>query len=128
MIVELTTTIGIFGSIAAGFLVAAIASLLGFSLEVQLAALVLVGVVALLLARHFIPRQSDPTPEQKTNIDALVGKRGLVLEAVDRHSGRIKLSGEEWSARSFSDSFKEGEEVVVARIDGATAIIEEKIN
>lgn len=127
MIVELTTTIGIFGSISAGFLVAALLAALGFSLEIQLAGLVIVGVIALFLARHFIPRQGEPAPEQKTNVDALVGQRGVVLEEVSRDGGRIKLAGEEWSARSYADAFPVGEEVVVTRIDGAIAVIEEKV-
>lgn len=127
LIIELATTIGIFGSLSVAFLVAALVAFLGGSIEIQLAALVLTGVVALLLARHFIPRQGEPSAEQKTNIDALVGQRAVVLEEVSRDSGRVKLAGEEWSARSFADRFTVGEEVTVARIDGAIAIIEEKV-
>lgn len=125
LIIELATTIGIFGSLAAAALVAGVAAAFGASLEIQLAAMVLTGVVALFLARRFIPRQGEPSPEQKTNVDALTGQTAIVLEEVGKHGGRVKLAGEEWSARSYGQLFPVGSEVIIARINGAIAIIEE---
>jgi membrane protein implicated in regulation of membrane protease activity len=39
--------------------------------------------------------------------------------------GRVKIGGEEWSARPFleGDAIQAGEQVEVAQIDGATALV-----
>ena len=52
----------------------------------------------------------------------------VVAEPVDKHGGRVKLSGEIWSARAESEgeSFDTGTEVHVTRIDGATAVVTTK--
>jgi membrane protein implicated in regulation of membrane protease activity len=63
----------------------------------------------------------------RTGTAALVGARAVVLQRVDENGGRIKLGGEEWSARSFvSDQvFEPGTHVEVAEIQGATALVYE---
>jgi membrane protein implicated in regulation of membrane protease activity len=66
-------------------------------------------------------------PTLTTGHEALVGKSAVVAEPVDKHGGRVKLSGEVWSARAESDeSFETGTEVRVTRIDGATAVVTTK--
>jgi membrane protein implicated in regulation of membrane protease activity len=56
---------------------------------------------------------------------ALVGTKALVLQKVDGFGGRLKIGGEEWSARPFlaSEAIQAGEQVEVAQIDGATALV-----
>ena len=56
---------------------------------------------------------------------ALVGSTAQVIQQVTASDGRIKLSGEIWSARSFDGetTFTEGESVQVLEIDGATALV-----
>jgi membrane protein implicated in regulation of membrane protease activity len=61
----------------------------------------------------------------RTGTAALVGTKGLVLQEVDGAGGRVKIGGEEWSARPFleGDAMQAGEQVEVAEIDGATALV-----
>ena len=61
----------------------------------------------------------------RTGTAALEGAKAVVLQPVDRHSGRVKIGGEEWSARSYvpDESFDVGAEVEVAEIQGATALV-----
>jgi membrane protein implicated in regulation of membrane protease activity len=61
----------------------------------------------------------------RTGAAALVGERALVLKKVDRSDGRVKIGGEEWSARLFLDGepIQPGEQVEVVQIDGATALV-----
>ena len=61
----------------------------------------------------------------RTGAAALEGARAVVLQPVDGHSGRVKIGGEEWSARSYvsGESFDVGTEVEVAQIQGATALV-----
>jgi membrane protein implicated in regulation of membrane protease activity len=66
-------------------------------------------------------------PSLRTGTAALVGARAVVLQRVDENGGRIKLGGEEWSARSFvpDQVFEPGARVEVAEIQGATALVYE---
>ena len=63
----------------------------------------------------------------RTGVDALPGAEGLALTEISTHEGRMKLRGEEWSARLDPDitsvSVPGGTRVVVTRIDGATALV-----
>jgi membrane protein implicated in regulation of membrane protease activity len=61
----------------------------------------------------------------RTGTAALEGARAIVLQPVDGRGGRVKIGGEEWSARSYvpDESFDVGTEVEVAQIEGATALV-----
>ena len=61
----------------------------------------------------------------RTGAAALEGARATVLQRVDSRGGRVKIGGEEWSARSYvpDEAFDVGTEVEVAQIQGATALV-----
>lgn len=61
----------------------------------------------------------------RTGTAALEGAKAVVLQRVDGRGGRVKIGGEEWSARSFAsdEAFDVGTEVEVAQIEGATALV-----
>jgi membrane protein implicated in regulation of membrane protease activity len=63
----------------------------------------------------------------RTGTDALVGRRAVVTRRVDSVGGRVRIGGEEWSARSYLDNevYAEGTTVDVVRIEGATALVAE---
>ena len=63
----------------------------------------------------------------RTGTDALVGRRAVVTRRVDALGGRVRIGGEEWSARSYLDNevYAEGTTVDVVRIEGATALVAE---
>ena len=71
------------------------------------------------------PDRLHAGPTLTTGHEALVGRSGVVLEPVDKRNGRIQLAGEVWSARTAEEhqSFDSGTEVIVTRIDGATAVV-----
>ena len=50
----------------------------------------------------------------------------VVVEPVDRFNGRVRLSGELWSARTHDHdaTFDTDAEVSIVRIDGATAVVD----
>jgi len=58
-------------------------------------------------------------------IRALEGKHALVIDRVDQHHGQVKLDGEVWTARPYTeeDVYQPGEQVTVMHIDGATAVV-----
>jgi membrane protein implicated in regulation of membrane protease activity len=48
-----------------------------------------------------------------------------VTRPVDRHSGRIRLGADEWTARSQygGEAFPVGATVRILQVDGATAVV-----
>jgi membrane protein implicated in regulation of membrane protease activity len=63
----------------------------------------------------------------RTGTAALEGAPAVVLQRVDGDGGRVRIGGEEWSARSFMPDqvFEAGVRVEVMKIEGATALVYE---
>ncbi|GLZ37210.1 NfeD family protein [Actinokineospora sp. NBRC 105648] len=59
------------------------------------------------------------------NVAALVGATATVTVSVDQHGGRVKLRGQEWSARTLDATqvIEPGTAVTVMEISGATAVV-----
>jgi membrane protein implicated in regulation of membrane protease activity len=84
------------------------------------------GTLALLwLVRPVAIRHLNPDPVMVTGSDALVGREAVVLQAVTRDNGRVRLNGGEWSARAMDakQEMPAGTVVSVVAIDGATAVV-----
>lgn len=82
-----------------------------------------VGLIA--LARPVLKRRLALTQHTKTNAEALVGDKAVVVSTVDSGTGRVKLQGEIWSARSYDETqvLEPGRSVTVMDISGATAVV-----
>jgi membrane protein implicated in regulation of membrane protease activity len=63
----------------------------------------------------------------RTGTAALIGARATVLQRVDADGGRVRIGGEEWSARAYMNDqvLEPGARVEVAKIEGATALVYE---
>lgn len=104
------------GALAAAFVAYATAQGIG----VQSTVFVSVSLVAFLALRPFSLRISRGLPGQ-FGVDRLVGKTGLVIEAVDwrENSGRVRVSQEEWPARAVDQAvLPRGTTVIVTRVEG----------
>ncbi|MBF6209805.1 NfeD family protein [Nocardia puris] len=95
------------------------------SLVVDAIVFAVITAVLMLGVRPILRRRYSLPPAVPTNVDALQGKSALVLEEVAAHSGRVKLGGEEWTARPMNpdEVYEPGVTVYVMRIDGATAVV-----
>lgn len=115
------------GPVALAAVAAAVAAALGLGAVVQLLVFVLGSVASVAVLRPIARGHLRLPPELRTGTDALVGAKALVLERVDVDGGRVKLGGEEWSARAFFDEqvLEPGARVEVAKIEGATALVYE---
>ena len=113
---------------ALGALAAALTAGLGAPVWAAILVFALVSLGLVFLVRPPLVAKLHSGPTLATGHQALVGQSAVVAEPVDRHGGRIKLSGEVWSARAATDneSFDTGTEVLVTRIDGATAVVTTK--
>lgn len=92
-------------------------------LQVGVFAVVSIGLVT--VARPALRKRLHPQLETKTNTDALVGQKAVVVSTVDAHGGQVKLAGEIWSARAYDETqtFEPGRRVNVMEISGATAVV-----
>lgn len=117
-------------SVAVGCLAAGLVSLVvpGFLAPVLSFAagtlLSLVGIRPMLL-RYLHP----PGTEIKTNVDALIGKVGVVSERIDPGTGkgRVLVEGEDWRGTSLMDTVLEpGTRVMVVRVEGTTLYVDKE--
>ena len=110
---------------AGGALVAAVLAAMGLPLAVQIAGFAVTSALLLLALRPWLLRRlRSRMPLIETNSTALVGRPAVAVAEVTERSGRVKLVGEVWSARTENDEVLEiGQEAVVVRIAGATAIV-----
>lgn len=110
---------------AVGSLTAMVASLLGAAVWLQVAlffavSLVLLALLAPVLRKFVRPRRV------RTNVDAVVGTRGYVTENVDNliPTGRVKLGGMSWAARSESGAeIPVDTQVEVVRVEGVKVFV-----
>ena len=109
-----------------GALAAIVVKLLGGPLWAQVLAFGWVTLAMLLLLRPLLKRYLNKNTV-KTNVDALAGRRALVIERIDnlQATGRIMLDGADWTARSVDGSvIEEQSEVVIRSVQGVKALVE----
>jgi len=123
----LTPGLFFLGPVALAAAAAAVAAALGAGAVVAILVF-LGGSVASLGVLRPIARSHLKLPAlSRTGTDALVGRKATVTRRVDAAGGRVRIGGEEWSARSYLDGevYAEGATVGVVRIEGATALVAE---
>lgn len=116
----------VFANLVVAALAGAGVAALGGSFTAQSLTAAAVAAVMLLAVRPALVKRLRVQGEYvPTGTEAHVGRPARVLARVDEVGGRVKLAGEEWSARAASpaDVFPEGTAVRVVAIDGATAVV-----
>jgi len=123
--IEIMTTTLAFGLVGIAALIAAGTGFLGGPAALQFGAFILASGVGLGVARPFALRHIRQPPMLRTGTAALVGRPAIVLEEVGPHGGRVRIGGEEWSARSYDETqvIPAGKTVDVMHIEGATALV-----
>ena len=106
-------------------LIASLVALLGVGGIITGVVFAAVAAGGIVLARPALVRHMHATEHIKTNVDALVGSKALVVTAVDAHTGQVKINGELWSARSYDETevLEPGRSVTIMNISGATAVV-----
>ena len=85
----------------------------------------MIGLRPLMLRRF----QLGPGGGVRMGVDALLGKRGVVLERIDPVSrlGRVKVEGEDWRGVSVDDTpIEAGARITVIQVDGTTLVVEKE--
>ena len=83
----------------------------------------IICVAYVALGRRYVHRWKA-TGKSKTNIDAIIGRTGVVMRDITRvNDGLVKVGNEKWRARA-EEEVKEGEEITVTSVSGVTLIVE----
>lgn len=104
---------------AVGALAAMVASLCGGELWLQIVLFAVISAALLLALRPFVRKFLNPRLT-KTNVDAVIGMEGIVIEKVDNVTavGRVKVGHMEWAARSTNgETLAPGTRVQVDRVE-----------
>jgi membrane protein implicated in regulation of membrane protease activity len=122
---EILTTTLAFGLVGLAALLAAGAGFFGGDAAIQFGVFVLASALGLGVARPFALRHLRHPPLLRSGTAALIGRPAVVVEEVGPHSGRVRIGGELWSARSYDETqvIPAGKTVDVMHIEGAIALV-----
>lgn len=113
---------------AGGALVAFLAAYIGFDVVVQVLAFLIVSILLLVLTRPLAVKFFNQERE-KTNAESLIGQKAVVKEEINtlQATGRVEVSGMEWSAKTEESEIIEADTIVVIKgIQGVKLIVDKE--
>ncbi|CAL9658184.1 hypothetical protein SUDANB176_06882 [Streptomyces sp. enrichment culture] len=125
VVAEIFTLTAALGMLGAAALVTAGLAAIGLPLGFQLVAYALVATVTLVFVRPIALRHVLQPQAARFGVDALVGKSAYVVSEVTGTGGRVRIDGEEWTARAYDETLviAPGAIVDVMEISGTTAFV-----
>ena len=126
VLAELFTLTFFMLSLAVGSVFAGLANYLGLDPVGQLLVFAVVTVVCVIISRPIATRLTKNSPDKKANSDRLIGKEGVVIEAINNDSmGMVNFLGDQWKAVSDTE-IAVGEKVIVEKIEGVKLFVRKK--
>ncbi|MDI3419298.1 NfeD family protein [Streptomyces luteolus] len=121
-ILTLTAALGMLGVAA---LVTSGTAALGLPTPLQFLVFAAVATVTLLFVRPVAMRHLRRPQVARFGVDALVGQAAYVVAEVSAVDGRVRIGGEEWTARAYDETLviPRGKTVDVMEISGTTAFV-----
>lgn len=121
-ILTLTAALGMLGVAAS---VTAGAAATGLPLPFQFLVFAVVATVTLLFVRPLAVRHVLQPQVARFGVDALIGRAAFVVSEVSGLGGRVRIDGEEWTARPYDETLviPPGKTVDVIEISGTTAFV-----
>ena len=115
------------GPVALAAVAAGVVAAAGAGAAVQLIVFIGASIASVGLLRPLARAHLRMPAMLRTGAAALVGARAVVLQRVDSNGGRVRIRGEEWSARAYIEDqvIEPGARVEVVKIEGATALVME---
>ncbi len=128
LIIEITTPGLIFGCFAVGAFGAAATAAFTDSYLIQLAVFAVVPIILIPLTRPLARKITKPSP-QSINVDAMVGREGMVVKAVDPNSetGQVRVNGQVWQVLA-AEKIAEGTQVRIDKVQGARLYVSKMEN
>jgi membrane protein implicated in regulation of membrane protease activity len=123
--VEMVTLTAAFGILGVAALITAMLAALDLSTPVQLLAFTATSAMGIFVIRPFVRRHMLRSEPQQFGFEALVGRPAYVVSEVSGLDGRVRIGGEEWTARAYDDTqvIPEGATAFVLEIRGSTALV-----
>ena len=124
--VEATTTAFVAGYFGVAAAITVVLALAGLPVLIQVLAFAALSVGGIALTRPTLKRMVGATPLLRTGVDAMRGRRGVVVSAIGAlDDGQVKIGGEVWAARNYFDgeAIPLGTRVEVVEVKGVTALV-----
>lgn len=124
VIIEILTTDLVSIWFAAGGIVSLIACLLGASQMIQIVLFVIVSIFTIIIVRP-IAKKYLRTNIEKTNVDRVIGKHGLVTKTITAdNKGEVKVMSTSWPATSLDNTIiNEGDYCEIIAIEGVHLVV-----
>lgn len=124
VIIEILTTDLVSIWFAAGGIVSLIAYLLGANQTTQLILFVIVSIFTIIIVRP-IAKKYLRTNIEKTNVDRVIGKHGLVTKTITAdNKGEVKVMSTLWSATSLDNTvINAGDYCEIIAIEGVHLVV-----
>ena len=115
------------GPLALAAVAAALAAVAGLDIALQVVVFAGASVASLAVLRPLARAHLHMPAALRTGTAALEGAHAVVLQRVDGNGGRVRIGGEEWSARAYMPDqvIEPGTRCEVVKIEGATALVYE---
>ena len=114
---------------AGGAIVAAISTALGAPILAQIIIFLAVSIVLIYSTKSW--REKLKIGKEKTNVNAIIGQKGFVMEAISPAKfGQVKIGGVMWTATSADADavIDAGAEIVVTGVEGVKVIVKPAYN
>ena len=123
----LTPGLFFLGPVALAAVAGAVAAAVGGAVWLQLVVFIAASAASLGVLRPIARAHLHMPAAIRTGTAALEGAPAIVLQRVDGDGGRVRIGGEEWSARAYMPDqvIEPGTRVEVMKIEGATALVYE---
>ncbi|MGC9378785.1 NfeD family protein [Streptomyces sp. MH13] len=125
IVAEIFTLTAALGMLGAAALITAGTAAAGLSPPFQFLVFTVVATVTVLFVRPVALRHVLQPQRERFGVDALVGQAAYVVSEVTGMEGRVRIGGEEWTARSYDETLviPRGKTVDVMEISGSTALV-----
>lgn len=114
---------------AGGALVAFVLAVFNVPVLIQVFVFLVVSLLLLIFTRPIAVKYFNKD-RARTNVESMIGKQAIVLSEIDniQGTGRVTVSGQEWSAKTMADDIKlpVGAVVIIKDVKGVKLIVEER--
>lgn len=109
-----------------GSFFAFIASILGTSVEIQIAVFAISTTLMILFMKPLVQKLFKNKDNTKMNNNSIIGKKGIVIKEIKplNETGQVKVAGELWSAITLDNQNIEINEVVtITKVEGVKLVV-----
>jgi membrane protein implicated in regulation of membrane protease activity len=124
-VAEILTLTAVLGILAAAALITSIAAAVGIPVPLQLGIFVVASVAGVALIRPVVRKHLQRPSIHVFGPAAHAGKTARVVHEIHGDNGRIRIDGEDWTARTYDEALviPVGTVVDVLEINGVIALV-----